>query len=157
MIMFDDTFDDILAGVNMFRYLGWCRLYISVGRWRNSFTNMNGTGSCKAYHKVPKHEQTKLTPPAANPSVCSTLRVKDFLYLDSAHLKGETLLEITEAYRLMRPGGVLLGDDLDWPAVESDLSEFLKAQKIRQWLGDDSEVWSAVFLVFVASLLSRCW
>lgn len=73
-------------------------------------------------------------------SVCTTLRVKDFLYLDSAHLKGETLLEITEAYRLMRPGGVLLGDDLDWPAVESDLSEFLRAQKIRQWLGDDSEV-----------------
>eukprot|EP00913_Durusdinium_trenchii_P034386 g32168.t2 len=36
-----------------------------------------------------------------------------------------TKLEITEAFRLVRPGGVLLGDDLDWPAVEADLSSFL--------------------------------
>lgn len=49
----------------------------------------------------------------------------DFLYLDSAHLKGETKLEITEAFKLVRPGGILLGDDLDWPAVEADLSSFL--------------------------------
>ncbi|CAJ1461712.1 unnamed protein product [Effrenium voratum] len=48
----------------------------------------------------------------------------DFIYLDSAHLKGETLLEITEAFRLLRPGGVLMGDDLDWPAVEEDLRIF---------------------------------
>lgn len=49
----------------------------------------------------------------------------DFLYLDSAHLSGETKLEITEGFRLLRPGGILLGDDLDWPAVEADLSSFL--------------------------------
>ncbi|CAK9078645.1 unnamed protein product [Durusdinium trenchii] len=54
-----------------------------------------------------------------------TTPLVDFLYLDSAHLKGETKLEITEAFRLVRPGGVLLGDDLDWPAVEADLSSFL--------------------------------
>eukprot|EP00435_Cladocopium_sp_Y103_P030057 s4332_g7.t1 len=60
----------------------------------------------------------------------------DFLYLDSAHLKGETRLEITEAFRLMRPGGILLGDDLDWPAVEADLSSFLAdhAESTRQSL-----------------------
>ena len=42
----------------------------------------------------------------------------DFVYLDAAHEKGETLIEIRRAFELLRPGGVLVGDDLDWPAVE---------------------------------------
>ena len=42
----------------------------------------------------------------------------DFVYLDAAHEKGETLIEIRRAFDLLRPGGVLVGDDLDWPAVE---------------------------------------
>ena len=29
---------------------------------------------------------------------------------------GETLLEIRKAFSLLKPGGVLVGDDLDWPA-----------------------------------------
>ena len=49
----------------------------------------------------------------------------DFVYLDSGHEKGESLLEITRAFDLLRPGGVLAGDDLDWWAVESDLRLFV--------------------------------
>jgi hypothetical protein len=49
----------------------------------------------------------------------------DFVYLDSGHEKGESLLEITRAFDLLRPGGVLAGDDLDWWAVESDLRIFV--------------------------------
>jgi predicted O-methyltransferase YrrM len=75
--------------------------------------------------------------------VCS--KAKDFLYLDSAHLKGETKLEITEAFKLVRPGGILLGDDLDWPAVEADLSSFL---------ADHAESTSLPGLV--GSMLGRC-
>lgn len=48
----------------------------------------------------------------------------DFVYLDAAHEKGETLLEIQRAFELLHPGGVLVGDDLDWFAVESDLQLF---------------------------------
>ena len=44
----------------------------------------------------------------------------DFIYLDASHEKGETVLEMTQAFRLLRAGGVLVGDDLDWPAVSSD-------------------------------------
>ena len=51
----------------------------------------------------------------------------DFVYLDAAHEKGETKLEITRAFDLLRPGGLLVGDDLDWFAVESDLQEFCAA------------------------------
>jgi hypothetical protein len=37
-------------------------------------------------------------------------------------------LEITRAFDLLRPGGVLAGDDLDWWAVESDLAGKRKEQ-----------------------------
>ena len=40
---------------------------------------------------------------------------------------------------MLRPGGILLGDDLDWPAVEADLSSFLAdaadAESASQSLG----------------------
>ena len=48
----------------------------------------------------------------------------DFVYLDAAHEKGETLLEISRAFDLLRVGGVLVGDDFDWHAVHSDLLLF---------------------------------
>ena len=48
----------------------------------------------------------------------------DFVYLDAAHEKGETLIELTRAFDLLRVGGVLVGDDLDWHAVHSDLLLF---------------------------------
>ena len=48
----------------------------------------------------------------------------EFIYLDSAHEKGETHVEMRRAFELLRPGGVLVGDDLDWYAVESDLHAF---------------------------------
>lgn len=45
-------------------------------------------------------------------------------HLDASHEKGETLIEMTQAFALLEPGGVLVGDDLDWPAVLSDLLIF---------------------------------
>jgi hypothetical protein len=37
-----------------------------------------------------------------------------FVYLDSAHEAGETFLEMNLFYDLLRPGGILLGDDFSW-------------------------------------------
>lgn len=47
------------------------------------------------------------------------------IYLDSAHEIGETFLELSAAWRLLAPGGVLMGDDYSWPAVKHDLSKFV--------------------------------
>lgn len=47
-------------------------------------------------------------------------------YLDSAHEEGETLLELRGAWALLAPGGVLFGDDWDWPAVRADVTEFAR-------------------------------
>lgn len=48
-----------------------------------------------------------------------------FIYLDSAHEKGETFQEIVQAFKMLAAGGVIVGDDLDWPAVETDLRAFV--------------------------------
>ena len=64
------------------------------------------------------------------------LPLPSFIYLDAAHEKGETLVEIMNAFHLLSPGGILLGDDLDWPAVETDLQEFMLTQPSVMGLND---------------------
>jgi len=51
------------------------------------------------------------------------------IYLDSAHEKGETLLELHTAFRALSPGGVLFGDDTAWPAVRHDVLAFVSCLK----------------------------
>ena len=49
----------------------------------------------------------------------------DAIYLDSAHEYGETFTELALFYSLVRPGGVLFGDDLRlFPAIRHDLTVF---------------------------------
>mmetsp|Transcript_46985 Transcript_46985/g.77756 ORF Transcript_46985/g.77756 Transcript_46985/m.77756 type:complete len:259 (-) Transcript_46985:71-847(-) len=52
------------------------------------------------------------------------------IYLDTAHEEGETLVEVRAAYELLRPGGFLLGDDWNWPAVRSDVLRFAHTQRL---------------------------
>ncbi len=42
----------------------------------------------------------------------------DVIYLDSAHEPDETFLELQNCWELLKPGGVLIGDDWDWSAVQ---------------------------------------
>ena len=49
----------------------------------------------------------------------------DVVYIDSAHEKGETLVELHMYYQLLRPGGLMMGDDIDiFPAVKQDVMTF---------------------------------
>eukprot|EP00931_Biecheleriopsis_adriatica_P062772 TRINITY_DN37913_c0_g1_i1.p1 TRINITY_DN37913_c0_g1~~TRINITY_DN37913_c0_g1_i1.p1 ORF type:complete len:387 (+),score=66.64 TRINITY_DN37913_c0_g1_i1:59-1219(+) len=73
-------------------------------------------------------------------AVRNDITLTEFIYLDSAHEKGETLLEITQAFQLLKAGGVLLGDDLDWPAVESDLHVFISQLGHDATTGADDEM-----------------
>jgi predicted O-methyltransferase YrrM len=48
-------------------------------------------------------------------------QLPDVVYLDSAHEPEETLLELRRAWELLRPGGVLFGDDWLWSSVREDV------------------------------------
>ena len=50
----------------------------------------------------------------------------DVIYVDSAHELGETLVELHMFYLLLRPGGLLMGDDLEWPAVAHNVKLFVR-------------------------------
>merc|ERR1712039_989061 len=55
----------------------------------------------------------------------------DAVYIDSAHEKGETLVELHLYYELLRPGGVLFGDDYDaeiFPSVRQDVDLFARCK-----------------------------
>lgn len=53
------------------------------------------------------------------------------IYLDAAHEYPETLHELELAWSLLRPGGILLGDDYDasWPGVVWSLNEFVASRR----------------------------
>lgn len=46
------------------------------------------------------------------------------IFLDSAHEKGETYLELTHAWDLLPSGGILVGDDWPWEGVSADVKRF---------------------------------
>jgi hypothetical protein len=46
------------------------------------------------------------------------------IYLDSAHEQGETLIELALYWNILRPGGVLFGDDWNWISVRCDVKKF---------------------------------
>lgn len=50
----------------------------------------------------------------------------DAIYLDSAHERNETLLEVAQAYALLPPGGIVFGDDFNrnWHAMVADVVAF---------------------------------
>ena len=59
----------------------------------------------------------------------------DVIYIDSAHELGETLVELILYYQLLRPGGVLVGDDYtSFPGVKHDVDLFAKYLGIRPYI-----------------------
>ena len=52
------------------------------------------------------------------------------IYLDSAHEQGETLIELALYWNILRPGGVLFGDDWDWASVRCDVKKFSYVKNI---------------------------
>ena len=55
----------------------------------------------------------------------------DVLYLDSAHEFRETFFELTAYWPLLRPGGLLIGDDFNWRAVSHDVQLFARVYEVQ--------------------------
>ncbi len=64
----------------------------------------------------------------------------DVVYVDSAHEQDETFLELATAWNLLGDSGLLMGDDLDWPAVRGDVEKFAASMSVgvevvgNQWM-----------------------
>ena len=54
------------------------------------------------------------------------------IYLDSAHEKDETYIELTTAWKLIRECGAIFGDDWSWAAVADDVSRFVQDVELRE-------------------------
>ncbi len=55
----------------------------------------------------------------------------DVIYLDSAHLQDETFMELVEAWVLLKPGGILVGDDWVLDEVHEDVLKFAELLTLR--------------------------
>ena len=64
----------------------------------------------------------------------------EVIYLDSAHLAGEVLLELEMAWRLLPQGGLLFGDDFSLPEVRQDVLKFttIYQHSLDDGLGNDA-------------------
>lgn len=51
-------------------------------------------------------------------------RMPSVIYLDSAHEEDETFLEIHRCWESLQEGGILFGDDWDWPSVRNDVLKY---------------------------------
>lgn len=66
----------------------------------------------------------------------------DFVYVDSAHEAGETFMELSLFWNLLRPGGILLGDDYwGFPALKHDVDLFCKVHHCKPVFSGDSDTW----------------
>jgi len=59
-------------------------------------------------------------------------QLPDVIYLDSAHEKDETLMELRDARNILQPGGILFGDDWMWEAVRGDVTTFAQSLKLQR-------------------------
>ena len=55
----------------------------------------------------------------------------DLIYLDTAHEVGETAVELALYWKVVRPGGVLAGDDYQWHGVQHDLDHFARTHGLQ--------------------------
>ena len=79
----------------------------------------------------------------------------DVIYLDSAHEVDETLLELQNCWNLLKPGGVLMGDDWGWAPVRNDVLRFVETVKINDDLSRRLEKRHEKFLKKRGVLLDR--
>jgi predicted O-methyltransferase YrrM len=66
----------------------------------------------------------------------------DFVYLDSAHEAGETFMELSLYFDILKPGGIIFGDDyVGFPAVKQDLDLFCKVTNSNLLFTGDGDTW----------------
>ena len=123
-----------------------------LGRKQRKYMPLDDEGSPKTYRlfldRILAHGLNETIVPLPMASLTAARAVEllswrvDLIYVDSAHEAGETLLELVKYWRLLRPGGVMLGDDLSWPAVRTDVLTFATCLGMTpDLLGANKNMW----------------
>jgi len=55
----------------------------------------------------------------------------DLVFIDSAHEEHETFVEIALYFRVLTPGGMIFGDDYNWPMVRRDVNRFVEEHNFK--------------------------
>lgn len=61
----------------------------------------------------------------------------DWIYIDGSHAYEQVLVDLENALKIMKPGGMILGDDYKWgdrfgkPGVTKAVNEFVKKHKLK--------------------------
>jgi hypothetical protein len=82
--------------------------------------------------------------PVVNTSVngARLLRAKgvqaDLVYIDGSHEYPDAYLDMEEYWKLVRPGGVMFGDDYGFPGVVSSLSEWTGTVRVNPEIIDNN-------------------
>ena len=78
-------------------------------------------------NNLTQHVLPMMAPSFLGASMLSFLGLAaDVIYLDSAHELRETFLELTMYWPCLTNGGMLIGDDLNWRAVNRDVKLFAR-------------------------------
>jgi len=65
----------------------------------------------------------------------------DFIYVDASHRASEIFIDVSLAWRLLRPGGLMLLDDYQFPAARGAPQEHFAGQnQNQQYFDPDSEI-----------------
>ena len=68
--------------------------------------------------------------------------IVDVVYIDASHEAGETFMELSLYYDLVRPGGVVFGDDYHgFPAVKRDVDLFCEVKGCALRFTGDNDTW----------------
>lgn len=68
----------------------------------------------------------------------------DMVFLDSAHEVDETYLELALFYNLLAEGGVLFGDDYQWPSVRRDVDSYVAYHNLKLFKDQQQRLWAIV-------------
>lgn len=55
----------------------------------------------------------------------------DLIYVDGSHEENDVFVDLAYWWLVVRPGGVLFGDDLGWPGVRAAVSAFAAEHQLR--------------------------
>ena len=130
----------------------WCG---DINMWlmqRFNSTMSNEDGNPKLYDlfmsNIKKNGLTNTVIPLRISSTIGARMLKvlnyeiDFIYIDSAHEAGETFMELMLYHDILKPGGILFGDDYNgFPAVKYDVDLFCSYYNYTLFFTGDGDTW----------------